>query len=305
MLWIELKSKVMQLLEDRDLADPSIRKNALAKIDLLIKLHFPNIRDNPFALLAYDKNKFKEMLSQYKPNKKLNSAESSIVNNFYQILSPQKHSLFQTIEKPIIASTNHKDTVPKKEMKVSQRPKYSTCTLENVNTLLNEENFKSVSVIDDIVPNSPGLYCLKIKEISKLPKYFAEQLTDRKHNIVYIGIASQNLNERLKQELRAKGHGTFFRSIGAVLGYIPSKGSLLTRTNKKNYKYSEKDEAKIIAWINDNLIVNWLEHTDYLESIERELIAKYSPLLNIDKNPFKLQARSDLRAECIRRANET
>ena len=37
----------------------------------------------------------------------------------------------------------------------------------------------------------------------------------------------KDLNKRmLKQELRSKGHGTFFRSIGAVLGFRPDKGSL-------------------------------------------------------------------------------
>jgi hypothetical protein len=33
------------------------------------------------------------------------------------------------------------------------------------------------------------------------------------------------------------------------------------------------------------------------------LIAEYRPLINIDKNPLKLQILSDLRAECVRIAN--
>jgi hypothetical protein len=179
----------------------------------------------------------------------------------------------------------------------------STDTSQLVKTLMNENNSKSASAIDNITPNSPGLYCVRIKEISKLPKHFAEHLADRKHNIVYIGIASQSLKDRLNHELRAKGHGTFFRSIGAVLGFRPPKGSLVTKANKRNYKFSETDEEKIIAWINGNLIVNWIGHSCDLESIESELIAEYRPLINIDKNPLKLQILSDLRAECVRIAN--
>ena len=181
----------------------------------------------------------------------------------------------------------------------------STDTPQLVKTLMNEKNFKSASVINDIVPNSPGLYCVRIKEISKLPKYFAKQLADRKHNIIYIGIASQSLNDRLNQELRAIGHGTFFRSIGAVLGFRPPKGSLVTKANKKNYKFSAPDKEKIIAWINDNLTINWIEDSRNIEPIESKLIAEYQPLINIAKNPFKLQLLLDLRAECVRIANET
>jgi hypothetical protein len=203
-----------------------------------------------------------------------------------------------TVEKPRVISRSNA-----KELSVNSTSTADTEQLARI--LMDEKNFKSALKIDNIVPNSPGLYCVRIKEISKLPKYFAEHLADRKHNIIYIGIASQSLNDRLNQELRAKGHGTFFRSIGAVLGFRPPKGSLVTKANKRNYKFSAPDEEKIIAWINDNLTVNWIGHSRDLESIESELITEYRPLINIDKNPFKLQLLLDLRAECVRIANET
>ena len=86
---------------------------------------------------------------------------------------------------------------------------------------MNLKDFKNCSSIDNLVPNSPGIYCLKIKDINSLPKEFAKILSERNHNIIYIGIASKSLKKRfLDQELRAKGHGTFFRSIGAILGFI-------------------------------------------------------------------------------------
>jgi len=171
--------------------------------------------------------------------------------------------------------------------------------------LMDEKLFKSASLVDSLVPDLPGLYCIRITNAKCLPFPFDTELSDRKHNIIYIGIASQNLNRRLlHQELRAKGHGTFFRSIGAVLGFRPIKGSQTNKKNKKNYKFSDRDELKIIEWINDNLKVNWVAHPDNFDMIELTFIQKYRPLLNLAKNPAAFRTLSNLRAECIRVANE-
>lgn len=171
-------------------------------------------------------------------------------------------------------------------------------------TLMNERDFKSAGDIDALVTDAPGLYCIRIKEPSKLSKLFRDALAEREHNIIYIGIASQSLSKRfLGQELRARGHGTFFRSIGAVTGYRPPKGSLKNKANKRNYTFAAADEQKIIEWINENLMVNWVVFNGDYESIETSLIAKYKPLLNIAKNPAAIQAVKDLRKECVDIAN--
>ena len=60
MLWIELKSKVKQLLKDRDLAKPNIRLNSLEKLEQLIKSKFPQIYNNPSSVLQIDKDDFKK-----------------------------------------------------------------------------------------------------------------------------------------------------------------------------------------------------------------------------------------------------
>ncbi|MGF7059953.1 hypothetical protein HNR33_003642 [Brassicibacter mesophilus] len=113
--------------------------------------------------------------------------------------------------------------------------------------LMNEENFKSAMIIDNLMPSNSGIYCIRIKDITTLPTPFDKIIKERHHNIIYIGIAIQSLNKRfLKQELRAKGHGTFFRSLGAILGYRPPCGSLKNKVNKKNYKFSLEDQDKII-----------------------------------------------------------
>lgn len=180
---------------------------------------------------------------------------------------------------------------------------FDTTQLEKM--LMHEKNFKSAGGIDNLVPHKSGLYCIRINDINKLPKPFSTLLTDRKHDIIYIGIAKENLNKRfLNQELRANGHGTFFRSIGALLGHQPPKGSLISKKNKRNYKFAAADEQKIIDWINRNLKVSWIEFSGAFETLETELINKHRPLINIAKNPSALKELSELRKICVQIANE-
>ena len=201
-------------------------------------------------------------------------------------------------------SENKVSTTVKNKKNIKKISEIATDTVLLEKVLMNEKNFKSAAIIDDLVPNNPGIYCIRIKDGSKLPKPFDSLLKDRKHNIIYIGIASKSLSKRfLNQELRAKGHGTFFRSMGALLGFRPEKGSLLSKANKMNYTFPEKDEKKIIKWMNSNFIINWVEFNDDIENLETLIIKKYLPLLNLAKNPLALIQLSELRAECVRIAN--
>lgn len=87
MNWEQLKSKVRNLLISRNLSDPNIRLNALKNLDYLFSKRYPEIINNPSLLLNHKKNDLKDELAKLKSNKKLNSAESSVINNLYQILS--------------------------------------------------------------------------------------------------------------------------------------------------------------------------------------------------------------------------
>lgn len=171
--------------------------------------------------------------------------------------------------------------------------------------LMNSSNFRSVKQLNDSdVPDSSGVYVIKIKNIDKLPPTFGKVLRERKHKILYIGISTNSLRRRLwGNELHAKGHGTFFRSLGAILGYLPETGSLSEYRNKRNYKFSAQDSAEIIRWIEDNLEINFIAHSENLGKIEESLIVKYVPLLNLDKNPVKLSELVELRRKCEAVAN--
>jgi len=164
--------------------------------------------------------------------------------------------------------------------------------------LMNPKNFKAVSKVFDDLPTEPGLYCLRIKDPNQLKASFRKELEAREHNIVYIGIASISLETRLKQELWANGHGTFFRSIGAVLGYTPEPGSLIDKKNKNNYTFSKTDEGKIIKWIEANLLINWDCVKPIPDEFEASLIVAHEPLLNWTHNPKKLTELERLKAHC-------
>jgi hypothetical protein len=170
--------------------------------------------------------------------------------------------------------------------------------------LVNSKNYKSAANIEDKVPDSPGIYMIRVQNTKSLPRVFQKELDIRGHNVLYVGIATKSLKRRMfGQELRAKGHGTFFRSIGAILGHTPPKGSLLQKKNKRNYKFSISDERKIIEWINDNLLVNWVSCETDFSTIESKLIVEYAPIINIAKNPYAMLELSELRKKCVDIAN--
>ena len=163
---------------------------------------------------------------------------------------------------------------------------------------MNPKNFKPANSIRNLIPAQPCLYCIRMADAAALPEPFATHLQNRNHNILYIGIATTSLKQRIGQELWAEGHGTFFRGIGAVLGYRPPAGSLINKKNKKNYTFSAADQASIIKWVNEHLLINWVKFDGNFGNAETELITKYKPLMNSSKNPAKLPELAALRKIC-------
>lgn len=171
--------------------------------------------------------------------------------------------------------------------------------------LVNEKNFKAILSNENKIPDSPGLYCIRVKNPKALDAVFLNVLTERNHTIMYIGSAPKSLqDEFLNQELRAQGHGSFFKSLGAVLGYSPKTGSLVGEDNQDNYKFPAEDEQEIINWIDENLIINWVSVANKLTSIEEKLIIEHLPLLNITGNPGVLNNVRILKNKCKEKARK-
>lgn len=173
-----------------------------------------------------------------------------------------------------------------------------TTDFETVEEELINGEFQSISSLSaDAIPNESGIYCIKLCESSTLPSKFGKIREDR---IIYIGIASNSLRKRLwEEELNHKRAATFFRSIGAMLGYLPPKGSLYGKATR-NYKFSLEDTDKIRKWMRQSLRVNYiLFEGDGMEDVEDRLIRKYTPLVNISKNPNASEELKKARQGCV------
>lgn len=163
---------------------------------------------------------------------------------------------------------------------------------------LTELSFISVARYEDDVPALPGVYAIQVADTSVLPPLFAQVLADRGHRLLYIGQASISLESRLGNELRARGAGTFFRSLGAILGYVPRAGSLIDCANQDNFRFEPDDRRSIVAWLNRHVEVAWAVEMGDLDELERGLIADHRPLLNLKDNPSALPEVVEARDRC-------
>lgn len=167
--------------------------------------------------------------------------------------------------------------------------------------LLEHSRFRPAGEIDELVPQEFGLYALRLREGATLPEPFGAMLESRGSRLIYIGEArTQSLHRRmLGNELRARGNGTFFRSIGAVLGYMPPKGSLAGRARQQNYRFAPEGRDAIIAWINAHLEVSWVVLPQAeVHAAEVGLIREHTPLLNLKDNPLALPELKRQRELC-------
>lgn len=170
--------------------------------------------------------------------------------------------------------------------------------------LLAESSFRAAGRIDGTVPDEFGIYTIRLRGGSSLPDPFDALLNARGTRLIYIGKATSLKKRMLGNELRGRGHGTFFRSLGAVLGYRPMAGSLATKANKYNFSFEKPNRVQIVDWINDHLEVSWsvVPALD-VRATEAALILAQTPLLNLDGNPLALAELDDLRVLCRRIAS--
>lgn len=159
-------------------------------------------------------------------------------------------------------------------------------------------SFRAVAGFDELAPRVAGLYAIRLADPSALPEELAAILRKRGNRLLYIGQASTTIAERLAQELRARGHGTFFRSLGAILGYLPPPASLRGLSNQTNYRFTRPDEQAIIAWLDRHAEVGWLYPVLDLAAAEQALIAGLGPLLNIQKTPAAVTEVIAAREKC-------
>lgn len=162
---------------------------------------------------------------------------------------------------------------------------------------------------EELVPSGQGLYAIFIRDIDSLPGPMKDYQLARKQfpKLIYIGKATGKgglILRLVSQDLQHRGKSTFFRSIGAGLGYRPIPGSLMGRKNQTNYEFSEEDTKEIRNWINQNLLVTYAELSilseKQIEEQEKAIIDNTRAVCNIKHNPKRLKWLEDVREECRR-----
>ena len=215
----------------------------------------------------------------------LNGAEKSVINHIYDLAGSS-----------IGKSTPRPDVTPKATKTVVAVPKAVKGLAAAEKNLL-QGDFISVGALSgDMVPDVPGLYCIKLRKGVHLPAKYGKV---REDGVIYIGKAD-NLRERLwEEELSHKRPATFFRGIGAVLGYLPPKGSLIGYANQYNYEFSAEDTDAVIKWMHRYLAVNWIQlEPSQIVNTEKDLIRMYQPMMNNTHNPNKNKALAAARKRC-------
>ena len=154
----------------------------------------------------------------------------------------------------------------------------------------------------DQVPAKAGLYCIQLENgADDFQPPFDEIFRQRRDSLLYIGKAKGRggLRRRLfDNELRNRGAGTFFRSLGVVLGHCEQVKPLRLGRN-----FSFENASEIADWIRANLWVSWrVFQVEEIDAIEQELIRRRSPMLNIMHNPQATEALRHGRRDCVRRA---
>jgi hypothetical protein len=198
----------------------------------------------------------------------------------------------------------HRTTKSEPKVNEPKNVKRTNSSSSILKTVFDSADFFSQAHLSRDLLQKTGFYAIRLKGGSSLPIRYQSRLNERQTRIIYIGKAEgQSLSKRLGQELQHSSPGTFFRSIGAVLGKTPIPGSLNDYSNKKNYKFKISDTQEIIDWLSENVDVAIAPFSGDF-SIENEIIANYSPLLNHTGNPNKCLELMEDRAECRRIANQ-
>lgn len=150
------------------------------------------------------------------------------------------------------------------------------------------------------LPKENGNYIVTIRDITALPKHGCDIVTPlfREHNVIYTGITSSGLRNRIGNQHLGKnaGRSTLRLTIGCLLGYTPIPRD---KNNPENgmVRFNAGEEELLLAWMKENLLFYYLPN-ESPDALEAELIAHLNPPLNLMKNynPVNQDYRQVIRA---------
>jgi len=224
----EILGIINRNLDSRNLKKPNIRKSALCKIILFIETT-GNYLLNDQLILPNKRKEFELAYRKYKKSE-LNGAEKNVIKLIYDSLNTK------SIKK--LSAVNNTE----RNSNLSIASSIVELDISEIERNLMQRDFYSVNYLSkELIPDSPGLYCIKLRKDVVLPNKYGKIRTD---GIIYIGKATKSLLKRLwEEDLNHKNHTTFFRSVGAILDYLLPKGSLSDES--RNYVFNEEDTDAI------------------------------------------------------------
>ena len=138
------------------------------------------------------------------------------------------------------------------------------------------------------IPTGAGNYILVFREGRSLPDtgLHVQMAKFRGMDILYTGVAgpSSGLRRRITWAHFGNnaGRSTLRRSLGVLLGFTPIPRDTKNPGNG-HVRFCPDEEARITAWMKDNLLVYYFSNDSY-EEMEDEMIATLNPPLNLSKN---------------------
>ena len=129
--------------------------------------------------------------------------------------------------------------------------------------------------------DGPGVYALFLSDHRAL-----SAVTVGDHDVLYVGMTGRNSKARSHFQGRSSGSSPR-RSLGALLKdelqlTAYSRGRGLTKKDSTHYCFREHGEAALTAWMKRYLIYSYIVVSTNLWEVEKRLISRLTPPLNID-----------------------
>jgi GIY-YIG catalytic domain-containing protein len=138
------------------------------------------------------------------------------------------------------------------------------------------------------VPRAPGLYAWWAHPAVLPAMTGPAHPADDGLRLLYVGLATA-LRSRLGQHTRRTGSSTLRRTLAGLL--LDAEGYRTRWTDR--VVLVDADEARLTAWMTENLRVSWCTHPDP-GAVEGEVIRRLRPPLNVDhaSGPLRDAVRS-------------
>lgn len=136
------------------------------------------------------------------------------------------------------------------------------------------------------LPDAPATYIACLRPGIDLPKTNGEPVyTDLNgHRVLYIGTAKKSLRRReyVEHFEADAGRSTLRKSLGVLFGY-----NMIPRDRKfagsRKTKFNPDSEQQLSTWMKQSLVLFWAAAGTPTE-MEKALIVKFDPPLNLDRN---------------------